>query len=71
MTAAQSNEPLYRITVRLAAQSVHAYGREMPLAAGMSLDADVRQEARKIWEWLLEPALAVTGGKSQPINENG
>lgn len=59
VAAAQANEPLYRITVRLAAQSVYAYGKEIPLAAGMSLDADVRQEARKIWEWLLEPVVSV------------
>lgn len=41
VAADQANEPLYRITV--------------PLAAGMSLDADVRQAAKKIWEWLWNP----------------
>lgn len=63
VTAAQANEPLYRITVSLNAQAVNTYGRPTPLAAGMSVEADIRQEARRIWEWLLEPALAVAGGK--------
>ncbi|CAM4215372.1 HlyD family secretion protein [Roseateles saccharophilus] len=63
LTAAQANEPMYRITVRLFAQSINTYDKQTPLAAGMSLDADIRQESRKVWEWLLEPALAVAGGK--------
>jgi membrane fusion protein len=67
--AAQANEPMYRITVRLPKQSVLAYGEPTPLAAGMSLDADVQQDSRKVWEWLLEPALAVAGGKKNLSNE--
>jgi membrane fusion protein len=57
--AGQAGEPLYRITVRLSAQTVAAYGQSMPLAAGMRLDADVEQERRRIWEWLLEPVLSI------------
>jgi membrane fusion protein len=64
IAAAQSNEPMYRITVRLPGQTVRAYGEEAALVAGMSLDADVRQDSRKIWEWLLEPAFAVVGGRT-------
>ncbi|RTL39040.1 MAG: hypothetical protein EKK53_18050 [Burkholderiales bacterium] len=59
VTAAQANEPMYRITVQLPRQTINTYGRETALAAGMSVDADVRQDNRKIVEWLLEPALAV------------
>jgi membrane fusion protein len=65
IAAAQANEPMYRINVRLPRQSVRTYGTETPLAAGMSLDADIRQDSRKIWEWLLEPALAVAGGRKE------
>lgn len=64
--AAQTNEPMYRITVRLFEQTVNTYGRPTPLNAGMSLDAEVRQESRKVWEWLLEPALAAMGGSRNP-----
>lgn len=69
LAAAQANEPMYRITVRLPAQSVTTYGRPSPLAAGMSLDADVLQDSRKVWEWLLEPALAVAGWQRKQRNE--
>lgn len=63
VAAAQANEPMYRITVRLPEQSVTTYGKPTALAAGMSLDADLRQDSRKVWEWLLEPALAVAGDR--------
>ncbi len=58
VSAAQANEPLYRIDVGLDRLSIDAYGREVPLRAGMALDADVNLEHRRIWEWLLEPLLA-------------
>lgn len=60
LTAAQANEPMYRITVRLEAQSVTAYGKPAPLTAGMGLNADVLQDSRKVWEWLLAPVLAIS-----------
>lgn len=55
------SEPLYRITVALDRQVVHAYGKEQPLAAGMQLDADVLLDRRRLVEWLLEPVLSVAG----------
>jgi membrane fusion protein len=57
--ARPTNEPVFRITARLPAQHLVAYGRNMPLAAGMRLEADVQHESRRIWEWLLEPVMAV------------
>ncbi|WP_298325226.1 HlyD family efflux transporter periplasmic adaptor subunit [Asticcacaulis sp.] len=59
VAAAQANEPLYRITVKLSSQTVNTYGKQSKLNAGMGLDAHVRQDSRKIWEWLLEPVLAI------------
>lgn len=61
LQAAKSNEPLYRVTVLLDAQAVVAFGQRHPLRAGMQLDADVMQERRAIWEWVLEPILATSG----------
>lgn len=58
LAAAGANEPLYRVTVALASQSLAAYGQAQPLRPGMTLDADVIQERRAIWEWVLEPLLA-------------
>lgn len=55
---AGSNEALYRINVQLDEQSILAYGEPMALKAGLTLEADVLQERRKVWEWVLEPVLA-------------
>lgn len=57
--AAQSQEPLYRITVGLDQTAVRAFGTDRPLKAGMTLEADVVQDRRSVGEWLLEPLLAV------------
>ncbi len=58
MQAAQSSEPLYRISVALHNQSITTYGQAQVLKPGMALDADVLQDRRAIWEWVLEPVLA-------------
>lgn len=55
---AGSNEALYRINVQLDEQSIKAYGDKLQLKAGLTLEADVLQERRKVWEWVLEPVLA-------------
>lgn len=57
----QNSEPLYRITVDLAQQSVLAYGQHQPLQAGMLLDADILQDTRHLYEWVLEPLYSLTG----------
>ena len=54
-------EPVYRITVELAQQSIYAYGKPQPLQAGMLLEADVLQETRRLYEWVLEPLYSLTG----------
>ncbi len=55
---AGSHEALYRINVELDEQDIRVYGETLPLKAGLTLDADVLQERRKVWEWVLEPVLA-------------
>jgi membrane fusion protein len=69
MSAAQSQEPLYRITVALQRGSLQAFGKAQPLKAGMSLDADVIQDRRAIWEWVLEPLLAAKARWKIPSND--
>jgi membrane fusion protein len=54
-------EPLYRITVNLSSQSIKAYGRPQPLQAGMALEADILQEKRRLYEWVLEPLYSLSG----------
>jgi membrane fusion protein len=54
-------EPVYRITVRLARQTVAAYGEELSLQPGMQLQADIALEKRRLYEWVLDPLYTVTG----------
>jgi len=54
-------EPLYRVIVKLDAQSVTTYGMQNPLHAGMLVDADILQETRKLYEWILEPLYTLSG----------
>ena len=54
-------EPIYRVVVELASQSVTAYGQTIALQPGMALEADVSLERRRLAEWVLEPLYAVTG----------
>jgi membrane fusion protein len=61
VAAGAAAEPIYRITVSLASQTVTAYGAEVPLQPGMTLEADVALERRRLFEWVLDPLYAVTG----------
>jgi len=54
-------EPVYAIIVRMKEQNVTAYGKAWPLSAGMRLDADILQETRRLYEWVLEPLYSITG----------
>ncbi|MFA6921726.1 MAG: HlyD family efflux transporter periplasmic adaptor subunit [Gallionella sp.] len=59
--AGSNNEPLYRVTVGIAAQVINAYGKPQQLQAGMLLEADVLQDTRRLYEWVLEPLYSLTG----------
>lgn len=61
MSAAQTTEPMYRVTVALMSQTIQTYGQTQTLKPGMTVEADVIQERRRIWEWMLEPVLASSG----------
>ena len=56
-----SSEPVYRLTVALFNQAVTAYGEQLPLQAGMQVDADVLIERRRLFEWVLDPLYTITG----------
>ena len=55
------SEPLYRVLVELDQQTVSAYGREELLKPGMTLDADILLDRRRLIEWVLEPLYGVSG----------
>ncbi|ENU29347.1 hypothetical protein F991_02736 [Acinetobacter sp. CIP-A165] len=56
-----NNEPVYLVRAKLDKQVVKAYGKDMPLQAGMTLDGDIMHETRKLYEWVLEPLFSITG----------
>ncbi|WP_369939406.1 HlyD family secretion protein [Xanthomonas medicagonis] len=51
----QIAEPRYRVEVALDHQQVDAYGRKEPLKPGMTLEASVLLDRRRLIEWLFEP----------------
>jgi membrane fusion protein len=55
------NEPTYRVTVAMEAQSIRAYGQAFFLQPGMSLRADIILEERSLLDWLLDPVLSLRG----------
>ena len=52
-------EPAYRVTVALDAQSVKAYNHDMALQPGMLLEADIWLDRRSIIDWVFDPLLSV------------
>jgi membrane fusion protein len=60
-TTAANTEPQYEIRVQLGEQSVLAYGKPQPLQPGMLLEADVLQERRHLYEWVLDPLFSLSG----------
>ena len=55
------DEPVYRVTAALNRQDVSAYGKSMPLQAGMLLKGDVILDHRSLMRWVLDPLLSVKG----------
>lgn len=55
ISAANTNEPLYRIKVKIKKADIFENGTK--LKPGMTLQASLVQESRAIWEWMLEPLL--------------
>lgn len=56
-----NNEPVYLVRAQLEQQTVKAYGHDMPLQVGMTLEGDIMHETRKLYEWVLEPLFSITG----------
>ena len=54
-------EPVYRVTAALDRQDISAYGKSMPLQAGMLLKGDVILDKRSLMQWVLDPLLSIKG----------
>jgi membrane fusion protein len=64
------SEPLYRVLVALDQQTVSAYGRLEPLKPGMTVDADILLDRRRLIEWVLEPLYGVSRSFQGPLAGN-
>ena len=53
--------PVYKVRVALEKDSITAFGRSVPLQAGMALQADILLEERSLLEWLMEPLHRLKG----------
>lgn len=56
-------EPVYRVTVKLGQQAVTAYGRAQKFMPGMTLEADILQDRRRLIEWIVDPLVSATKGR--------
>ncbi|GJJ03881.1 toxin secretion, membrane fusion protein [Duganella rhizosphaerae] len=56
--SAGGSEPVYRISVRLAQQSLNVIGQRQQFRPGMGLEADIHQRPRRLVSWLFGPMLA-------------
>lgn len=61
-----AGEAVFAIQVRLKSGTVLANGQARPLQSGMRLEADILQERRKLYEWMLEPLFSVTSRQATP-----
>ena len=59
-----AGEPVYRVTVDLAAQTATAYGEPVALQPGMQLEADVLIETRRLYQWVLDPLYSLSGSQA-------
>lgn len=57
-------EPVYRIVVQLERQTIAVYDAELPFISGMTLEADILQDRRRLIEWVLEPIIGLAKGRS-------
>jgi membrane fusion protein len=59
--AVNAQEPMYRVTAKLAQQNIDAYGKPLSLKEGISLEADIKLAERTLLEWLFEPLFSLKG----------
>ncbi len=55
-------QSVFRVTVGLYKQSVTAYGKEVPLKSGMTLQGDLIVDRRTLMQWMLDPLLTLRRG---------
>jgi membrane fusion protein len=62
LSEGEASGPLYRVTVRLDQQAVTAYGKARPFEAGMTVQAEILQDRRRLIEWIFDPLTSAAKG---------
>ena len=57
-------EPVYRIVVQLERQTIAVYDAELPFISGMTLEADILQDRRRLIEWVIDPIISLAKERS-------
>ncbi len=52
-------QSIYRVVVTLNKQTVTAYGKEIPIKTGMTLQGDLIVDKRTLLQWMMEPLLTM------------
>lgn len=55
----QLKEPAYVVDVVLERQTISAYGQEFGLRSGLTVQADIMNDRRKVIEWIFDPLFAI------------
>lgn len=55
LTGQRTDQPLYRVLVKLDHQAIRAYGKAQTLKPGMAVNADILMDRRRLIEWVFEP----------------
>jgi len=63
----EPSQLFYKVSVELSEQTILGYGKRHRLQAGMLLEADIVQDRRRLYEWLLEPLLSLSKKMSNEI----
>ncbi|WP_166882559.1 HlyD family efflux transporter periplasmic adaptor subunit [Massilia mucilaginosa] len=58
--------PIYRATVAMSSNSMMMYGKRRPLEPGMTLEADVFHDRRKLIEWIVDPVISAARDRMPP-----
>jgi len=59
LAAQYQGKTFFKASIRLDSQAVHGYGKAIPLRAGLTLEADVLLERKRLIEWIFDPLLAL------------
>ena len=56
--------PVYRATIALSTDTLMVYGKRKPFEPGMTLEADVFQDRRRLIEWVFDPLISAAKGRA-------